>query len=214
MPSKLITPPQDEPITLAQAKVHIRVTDTAQDSRIRTAIASSRAEAENGTRRGFMTQSWGLYLDAFPLPVRDIRFGVVGLLWPYQVQPVGAIYLARSPVQSVTSVKYYDPSGAQQTLDPALYLLDNVSEPGRLFPAPGNSWPAMQVRPNSIEVVYVVGYGDDAENVPGPLIEWMLNRIGVKYENREEQVIEPRVTAVVGPDYVEHLLDHYIVPDV
>jgi uncharacterized phiE125 gp8 family phage protein len=213
MTSKLITAPDDEPVSLADAKLHLRETGTAQDALIRSLIASARQQAEELTRRAFMTQSWSVYLDAFPLAMRDFRFGPVGSpLWPYQTKPAAAIELPRPPVQSITWVKYYDQAaGALQTLDPTLYILDAASEPARLFPAPGASWPATQLRPNAVEVRYVAGYGADAETVPEPIRSWMLLRLAAMYENREEVVVEPRVTASVEVSFVDGLLDAYRV---
>ena len=214
MASKLTTPPAAEPLLLADVKLHLRETGTAQDDLITALIADARIQAEEITRRAFITQSWTLYLDAFPPYLRD---GRMVSYWPTMVDPhapTGAVAfvidLPRPPLQSVTSITYFDPSGTSQTLDPALYLVDAVSEPARVMPAPGQSWPATQERVNAVAIEYVAGYGAAGDVVPESLKSWMKLRIGSLYENRESTVIDTRLIDVNLP-FVDSLLDPFRV---
>ena len=114
------------------------------------------------TGRALVTQTWELVHDTFP----------------------DAFVLRKSPIQSVTSLKYLDAAtGAEQTLDPADYLLDKDNEPGYLVPAYGKAWPATWPVPNAVRVRYVCGYGL-AGAVPQAIKQWMLLAIGTMYENR------------------------------
>ena len=166
MALKLITAPTEEPLTLAEAKLHLRVDGTDEDSLITALIVAAREAAEHETGRAFVTQTLELVLDEFP----------------------EAFVLRRPPVASVTSVKYLDPAtGAELTLDPADTLLDNISEPAYLVPAYGKSWPTARATANAVRVRYVAGYGAAAA-VPVAIKQWMKLAIGTMYENRSSVV--------------------------
>lgn len=157
-----IAAPASEPLTLAEAKLHCRVDGTDEDALITALIIAAREQAEHETGRALVTQTWELVLDAFP----------------------EAFVLRKSPVQSVTSLKYLDSAtGAEQTLDPADYLLDKDSEPSYVVPAYGKAWPYSREVPNAVRVRYICGYGL-AVAVPQAIKQWMLLAIGTMYENR------------------------------
>lgn len=79
---KLITPPASEPVTLQEAKNHLRVDVSDDDSLISTLITVARQKAEEFTRRSLITQTWELSLDGFQ----------------------GIVYLPRLEIQSIVSV--------------------------------------------------------------------------------------------------------------
>jgi len=95
----------------------------------------------------------------------------------------------------VTSVKYYDQYGAVNTLDPSTYIVDLVSEPGRILPAYGLTWPTTLLQPiNGVVVRYIAGYSSDAAEVPPGVKQSMLMLIGYWYENREAATLERGVS--------------------
>ena len=208
-----ITGPQEEPVSLASAKTHLRLTsdDTTQDSLIQDLISSAREQAEAMTNRKFVTQTWKLTLDAFPYAGRQSPAYWLNLppLQQYTVyafrSDTDAIRVPFPPLQSVTSIKYYDPAGVLQTIDPANYIVDSASEPARIVPVPGYTWPTPQYRINAAEITFVVGYGDWTM-VPQCIKRWMLLRVGAMYENREEVVVDHRITSV-DLAFVDSLLD-------
>ncbi|HEY0282981.1 MAG TPA: head-tail connector protein, partial [Rhizomicrobium sp.] len=81
----LVTPPAAEPVTLAEAKAHLKVDTSADDALITSLIVAARARAEWHSGCAFVTQSWTLWLDAWP------RNGLVEIPLP--------------PLQSVTQVR-------------------------------------------------------------------------------------------------------------
>lgn len=165
MSYKLIIAPSEEPVSLADAKAHCRADGTADDTLITALIVAAREQAEHETGRALCTQTWELVLDAFP----------------------EAFALRKAPVQSVSSVKYLDIAGGEQTLDPADTLLDKDSEPGYLTPAYGKTWPETYAVPNAVRVRYVCGYGAAAA-VPQSIKNWMLLAVGTMYAQRETMV--------------------------
>jgi uncharacterized phiE125 gp8 family phage protein len=112
MPLQLITPPAVEPVTLADARLHLKVDTTDDDALITRLITAARARAEWHTGRALNTQRWILWLDAWP--------------------PRGIIEIPLPSLQSVTSVTVYAPDDSATMLDPATYQVDAESAPARL----------------------------------------------------------------------------------
>ena len=139
---KIVAQPASEPVTVAEAKARLRITIDDEDSDLAALITQARELCEAACGRAFVTQSLLFTADDFPRGVVD------------------AIRLPRAPLQSVTSIKYYDLTGTQQTLDPSLYFVDANGEPGRVCHLFGSYWPYIQYgRPAGLEVRYVAGYG-------------------------------------------------------
>lgn len=158
----LITPPADEPVSLADAKAHLRVEDTGDDALITALIVAARREAEHRTGRALVTQTWKLTLDAFP---------------------DGKIELPRPPLASVSSIAYTDADGAPQTVDAGDYQVVIDELIGYVQPAYGKAWPSARQVPGTIAVTFVAGYGAAAA-VPQTVKQWMLLQVGAMYENR------------------------------
>lgn len=164
MSYKVVVQPSEEPVSLAEAKYHCRVeeSDAQEDAFIAALITAAREQAEHETGRALCTQTRELVLDAFP----------------------EAFILRGAPIQSLVSLKFIDPAGVEQTLDPADTLLDKDMEPGYLTPAYGKGWPGAREVPNAVRVRYVCGYGDAAV-VPKSIKHWMLLAIGAWHAQRE-----------------------------
>ena len=179
------TAPTVEPVTLARAKLHLRVDHADEDDLITDLITTARQAAEDRTEHTLMPSTWTLRLPTFP------------------TADSGSIELLRPPIVGVTSVQYLDASGALQTVNPSAYLVDTQSEPGRLVPLAG-SWPATAVHPQAVTIVYTAGY-PSAEAVPAPIKQWMLLAIGDMFETRNLSAERPQV--VQG--FADGLLDPY-----
>ncbi len=117
--------------------------------------------------------------------------------------------LYKSPVVSITHVKYYDSDDAQQTLASSNYVLDNISKPARIGVSVTGDLPNLSTRINAVEVKYTVGYGTASTDVP----EGIRAAIGLTcanwYENRQS-VITGR-TATELPLSSQYLLNQYKV---
>lgn len=184
MQYELVTAPSEEPITLAEAKLHLRVDGTDEDSLITDLIGEAREWVEQFTRRALCTQTVRLWLDGF----RD-EAGTT-LVTPRQIDDGSdrAIVLDRSPVVSVSNLKYIDTAGTLQTLDPAAYTLSAKSKdrPGFVVPAYGYAWPSTRDIPNCVQVEFVAGYGAAAA-VPGMFKRAMRLHVGWGYASREPE---------------------------
>ena len=188
MTLKLITAPAVEPITLAEAKLHLRVDAATEDAMITDMIFAARQAAEGELNRALITQTWERVLDAFP---------------------ASYLPLGMPPVVSVQSVTYIDPAGATQTLSGGAYTLDSDRDPGWLLPAYGTAWPATRYQANAVRVRFNCGYGGTAAAVPQAIRQWLLVRIGTLYQFREAFVTGG--LAALPNRFVDGLLDRYRV---
>lgn len=173
--------PAEEPITTADAKLQAIVQVSTDDDLIDAYIQTSRQAVEAFVHRSLVTQTWRLSLDCWP----------------------AVIYLPMPPVQSVSSVKYVDDQGVLQTWDPANYRVDIDSEPARITPAWGVTWPSIQYVTNAIQIEYVAGYGEAAD-VPEIFKQAMRLQVATMYEFREHTVSGTIVNQI--PEGVQSLL--------
>lgn len=155
---KLITAPSAEPVTLSDVKAQLPVLtgDTSQDAVITRRITEARQWVEEYLDRSLINQTWERALDQF----------------------ADTIDLPKGPVSSVSSVKYLDPDGVEQTLAGTEYQLDDYGSPAWVMPAYGKSWPSTQSTINAVKVRYVAGYGAAGSSVPGPIKEAIMLIIG------------------------------------
>ena len=60
--------------------------------------------------------------------------------------------LTRIPAASVTSLKYFDADGVQQTLSSGAYALDSADDygPAYVVPAYASSWPSTRDQVNAV----------------------------------------------------------------
>lgn len=183
---RVITQPALEPITLEEAKAHLRVEHTADDDLIGALITAARELAEGYQGRALIDQTIEFYLDEFPAESTTTRPVGPETAYAQPAATVRAEIELPHPASSVTHIKYYDTDGTEQTLNSALYQTDLVSEPARINPAYGESWPATrQSRMNAVKVTYVAGYGDEASDVPAITRSAIKLLVGHLYEHRE-----------------------------
>lgn len=186
MTLKLITAPTEEPVTLAEAKAHLRCGDD-EDALLGVLIQAAREQAEHLLGRALCAQVWERVIDAFP--ACEIELGM-------------------PPVASLDSIIYVDEAGASQTVDSADYTLDVDTQPGWALPSSDAVvWPSTMDTANAVRVRFTCGYGA-AANVPAAIKSWMLLRIGTLYKVREE-VVAGRSLAELPGGYVDRLLDPY-----
>lgn len=153
----LITPPASELMTLAEAKVRLRVDHDLHDTWITSIIKAARLDIESRMGRAILPQTWEL---------RQSSFGKsIDLPWP--------------AIRSITSVTYLSPDGQSQTLASDQYTLSSDYPPA-LYPVEGESWPAALFSTESVVIRYQSGTWATAADVPSTVIEAMtLSMIGL-----------------------------------
>ena len=204
MPLQLVTPPAGEPVSLAEAKQHLRVDGGDDDLLIGSLITAARQAAETKTGRQLITARWKLVLDAFPGP--SLMQSVNGASFSL---PGHAILLAKCPVQAVVSIEYMDMNGATQVMPAGDYVLDVACEPARITPVFGKTWPPTLPQMGAVSVTFNAGYGA-ASAVPEGLKSWIKLRVGSLYGHREEMSVLSRGRIDPLP-FVDGLLDGFKV---
>ena len=156
--SKLIA----EPVSVAQAKQHLNIGDdfTDDDSYISSLITAARQYVERYTHRAIYNRKMILTLDYFPWPGWGTTTGCADndyyLHWYFRGL---SIRLPLPATASVESVSYLAPDGVTPiTISPANYRVDTLSEPARISPAPGYTWPYQQnYVPGQVQIRYTAG---------------------------------------------------------
>jgi uncharacterized phiE125 gp8 family phage protein len=183
-----IVEPATALVTSAQvcSQSHIDSDTAAADADLITQyiqVATDHCEQDCG--RSFITQTW-----RYSLPRFDHQTWVpqwVGATIPFYFDLAPgkrAVYLPRPPLQSVTSVEYYDETGTLQTLDPSQYAVDTYGMMGSIRPV--NNWPqTQQWNPAAVVITYVAGYGDTPNTVPSVAVQAVLLTVALLYEYRE-----------------------------
>lgn len=164
----LDTAPGVEFLSTAEAKAHLRVDIIDDDAFIDNLVKAARVHLEIVMNRSFVDTTWKLILDEFPADV---------------------IRLPRAPLSSVTSVTYTDTDGASQTVATADFTVDTDSEPGRIYPAFEEVWPATRDIRNAVTIEFVAGYGTAETDVPETIRQAGLLLVGHWYENREQVIV-------------------------
>jgi uncharacterized phiE125 gp8 family phage protein len=184
-----IAAPATEPVTVDEAKAHLRIdlTSGIEDAFLQTRIGAARSllsGPEGYTKRQLVTASWRFDLPRFPAGDDPI-------------------VLPLPPLRDDTKVEYLDTSGVLQTWDPSKYqisrplptadgLYPEDAPRGRLYPAFGEAYPDTREVPDAVRVTFECGYGDQAK-VPAIFKAALLLVIGDLYQRREESAMPQEV---------------------
>ena len=177
---RLVTAPGSYPVSTASAKAQCRVDHDDENTLIEGLIAAATDYVELYLGRALVSQTWELVLDDFS----------------------DEILIGKGPVSSITSVKYYDPDGVEQTLSSSTYSFDATADPQRITLNPGYSWPSIDEGVAKITIRFVCGYS----TVPAPIKQAMLLLIAQWYDNRADATDRPMIAM---PNAVAALLTNY-----
>lgn len=160
------TPPASEPVSVLEAKKHLRVEHTNDDTYIETLIKAAREYGESYQNRSWITRTYVLHLNAWPDKALRLPYG---------------------PVQSIISITYTIDGGEIYSVDPGIYKL---SADWYLDLRNGETWPAVPSYADlEVAIEYVAGYGDAAADIPARFRQAVLLLVGHWYENREEVLV-------------------------
>lgn len=168
------SPAVDEPITLAEAKTHLRIDNTDSDDELTVLIKAARMTAEKVLNRALLNRTLVTRFDAF----------------------ADRMELPLPPLQSVTSVTYLDADGAEQTLATSVYKVVTYDTVGRIELAYDQTWPTTRAETGAVTVTHVSGYGTTIADVPDHFRMAMLHMVARWYEN-PEPVISGTIVAEI-----------------
>ena len=165
-----LTEPVIEPVSLSQAKSHLRIDDefTQDDQYIQSLVSAARYYVESVSDRTLVRSQWQLKLDQFPS-------------WD--------IELPRPPLAVGDVVVRYVPSQNPSTeLTFTQFRLDRDSTPAVIRPEWNGSWPTCRGAENDITITYWAGYGESVNDIPAPARHCILLMIGHWYSTREAAI--------------------------
>tara|TARA_R100000655_G_scaffold83884_1_gene123489 strand:+ start:1042 stop:1704 length:663 start_codon:yes stop_codon:yes gene_type:complete len=174
-------------ITLAEAKTHLRIDGSEDDTYLNALISTAQFTAEKYTGRAITNQTLKLGLDGLPY-ADDNKYYPEGFFTAPDInRSLGYIVLPRPPLVSVTHFKYYDEDNTATTFATSNYHVDTQTEPGRLVLKRGKTFPsASDLRTaNAYEITYVAGYGSSRDDVPTPIKQAIKLLVAHLFENRE-----------------------------
>lgn len=190
-------------MTMAEAKLHLRVDFNDDDALISALIDAATLQAEAFCNAAFTPRNFLMTMGAWPQlgagsfgPDEDgaefpSRFGGSGRpsRWPM------AIAFPIHPVTSVSSIAYLESAaGVVTTLSTSAYTLVSSTRPGFIVPAQGQVWPSLYSHPEAVRVAFRAGF----ESCPANAVAAIKLLMGHLYAHREE------VTPGVGaPDPVQ-----------
>ena len=139
-----LTSPQNLGVSVAEAKQHLRIaaSDVEQDTLIQTLLESAIEKVQRDTGKQLITVAFRQEGQTFE-DAGELHYG---------------------PAVSVTSVKYIDTDGVENTLDPSVYVFDAGRQKVKL--AFGQEWPEVADYDSAVKIEYTAGYGNDSDCVP------------------------------------------------
>ena len=187
MPLKLITPPNEYPVTRdALVKVHIKVDGTDEDSLLDAYLSASTELVQNLIQQQLMQAVYEWQQDTwYDCAYKDYRYNNRDNYFTITKLPIW-------PVIAVNSIKYDDESNVEQTLDPSKYQVNYLTTPVQIKFI--DTLPTVYDKPNAIRINFTAGYGalgNDADqqraSVPNLAKIGILRTVADLYENRQDE---------------------------
>lgn len=177
---KLVVPESapTEPVSLTEAKLHLRIDHEEEDTYISSLITAAREFCEEHTLRSFVPQSWQLGFVTWP----------VANFWRGQILP--EFRLMRPPVTEVTSIKYRPVDDDDLvTLASTNYTFDPDVLPGVVRFRSASNLPSLNSG-YSAPIQVVIECGEDGADAPA--------RVKLAIKQIVTQLYENRVPVVTG----------------
>lgn len=179
-----LTDPVAEPITVDEARAHLRIDDDVFDVEIplvEAFISAARDYCENYCNRAWASATWLTLVDRIPT--------------------YGRICMPDPATTDVTAISYLDAQDSEKVIDVANYSYDDV----RQFLIPVNSWPSDA---DYVAITYTAGPDHSASPapiIPKSVISAMKLVLTDLYENRSALEVgtivskNPAVEALLNP---------------
>lgn len=187
------TPPAVEPVTLAEAKAHLRVDTADDDSYITGLITAAREWVEQYLDRTLVHTQWVMRLDSFPASGME----------PIELPRPPIVASGTATAVSITLTSEVGTTGTYSTAE---YRVDRQSTPGAIRPLYGFTYPPHRIDDNSVSVTWWAGYGASGASVPATVRHAILMLAAHWYESRQAAVATGAVPQDV-PYGVKSLLD-------
>lgn len=178
---RCIRPATAEPVTLEHVKTHCRVDGSQDDALLMGLISAARQQAEGLIGRVVCESLWDVVVDG----------GITGP-YTFPLSPCTELTEVRVEGNRVDTSRYtFTPSGVSVNERPMLATV-----------TPGSDFPR-----GNVCMTVKAGWPE----VPAPITQWMLVRIGTVYEQREAYAVG-HVIGEMPRTFVDALLDPFIIP--
>lgn len=165
------TGPAVEPVTVAEAKAHLRVDTSDDDTYIGTLITAGREWCEQYLDRTLVNTQWVMRFDSFPPDgTHDIELP----------RPP----MATAGTTTAVALTFTYENGTTATYSTASYRVDRNSTPGAVKTLYGQTWPPHLMDDNAVSVTWWAGYGAAGSSVPAAIRHAILMIVGILYEKR------------------------------
>ena len=182
-----ITAPVLDPVTQSEIYRHLRLVEDATEKAYADAVAEvAREYVEQYSGTALLTQTWELTLDEW---------------WQ------GVLELPYPPLQSVSSIKYIDSDGVEQTLSASAYSVTTGDPVGYVQFAADTTVPVARAEAGAIRIRFVSGY-TAAADIPASLRQAVLLMTAQWFENREPVLLSGAIPQQI-PMTARALMDQY-----
>jgi len=167
-------------VSIADIKAHLRIDHTYDDTTLTAiqAVVGDFLDGRNGyLRRALCSQTWQWSLPCFP--------------------PSGELHFPLPPLQSITSIQYYDTTETLQTFASSEYYTYTQAPAGYVKLKQLATWPATYDRDDAVLVTFVAGYGASSA-VPISIRQAALILAGNMYANRGDMAPDDAMKAMDG----------------
>ena len=166
------TPPAVEPVSVSEAKAHLRVDSSDDDTYIGTLITAAREWCEQYLDRTLVNTQWTMRLDSFPHEIELPR------------PPI-----ATSGTTTAVTLTYTLGDDSTATLSTTAYRVDRNSTPGVVRQLRAGTWPANLDDYNAVTVTWWAGYGSSGTSVPAAIRHAILMLVGHWYDGSRSGVM-------------------------
>ena len=163
----LMQAPASEPVSLAEARAHLRIVGNDDDALLAALITAARRVVEARTGLCMIAQTWMCFRDAWP---KD-----------------GVIELPVAPLLALEEVGVYGEDDEKAVIDEAHYLVDAAARPARVMLRGSRLWPPPGRAVNGIGIRVRAGFGPLAEDVPQPLRQAVLMLVAHFFAQRGDE---------------------------
>lgn len=181
---KVTTPPALLAVTVDEMKEFLRIDGSDDNNLLELFIKSAIDAGEQYCRCSFITQTLELTMDGFVTDSDEamarLGSGVFNVPRSSFVFGTGEIDLPSGPVQSVTSVKTFNVENMETTFSDDNYIV----EVDRIVLNQNSMWPTNLRERAAVKVVFVAGYGDNANDIPPAIRQAIRSHVGQMYECR------------------------------
>lgn len=174
----LVTDPVAEPVTLAEAKLWLKVDLDDDDDLITALITAARRIFEELTGRSLVNTVWRAEWDHLPRVGSYLGAGASRVL-----------ELPRAPLVSVAWIKYSadDSAGTETTFAASNYTVEtglDANRYSRLWLNDDADWPDLGSFPGALRCQFTAGYGTAASAVPEEIKACVKLLLSHLYQNR------------------------------